>query len=263
MNRPDIDGALARARGFVLERGQALDRARLAAGIGDAKHDVLLAELLAGERADGSFEIAGRGGLAGAMLALACLDEARAFDAPVAARVIARLEAAQNEDGSWAPAPDSPDATRLVVTGVVAGLLAKAACARPKPLRLAGRFLAAHWGPERVQSGDYGAIAAFACFFANAGMELADVGLQWCGRELERGYRTGRLTPLQTARVLMLCDAYSLPGARLPIEDVIGSLLAGQAEDGGWFSMACDREPRVNATIEAAIAMQRFGGLGG
>jgi hypothetical protein len=262
MNRPDIDGALSRARGFVLEYGHALDRARLAAGIGDAKRDVLLAEIRAGERADGSFEIVGRTGLSGALLALACLDEVRAFDAPEGARVVAAIEGAQHEDGSWGSDPDSAESTRIVVTGVVAGLLAKAACARPKPLRLAGRFLAKHWGPERVQSGDYGSIAAFACFFANAGMELADVGLQWCGRELERGYRTGRLTPLQTARVLMLCDAYSLPGARLPIEDVIGSLLAGQAEDGGWFAMACDRESRVNATIEAAIAMQRFGRRG-
>lgn len=260
MNRPDIDGALSRARGFVLECGESLDRARLAAGIGDAKREVLLAELRAGERPDGSFEIAGRTGLAGAILALACLDEGRALDAPEAARVIAWIESAQHEDGAWTP--DRDVATRIVVTGVVAGLLAKAACARPKPLRLAGQFLAAHWGPERVQSGDYGAIAAFACFFANAGMELADAGLQWCGRELERGYRTGRLTPLQTARVLMLCDAYSLPGARLPVEDVILSLLAGQAADGGWLPAAKDAGCRVSATIEAAVAMQRFGHRG-
>ena len=262
MNRPDIDGALSRARGFVLECGETLDRARLAAGIGDAKPEVLLAELRAGERADGSFEIAGRTGLPGALLALACVDEVRAFTAPETARLIARIEAAQNEDGSWAPAPDSDDATRIVVTGVVAGLLAKAACARPKPLRLAGRYLAERWSSERVQGGDFGAIAAFACFFANAGMELADEGLQWCGRELERGYRTARLTPLQTARVLMLCDAYSLPGARLAVTDVILSLLAGQADDGGWLSAESGRELRVNATIEASIAMQRFGRLG-
>ena len=262
MNRPDIDGALSRARGFVLERGESLDRARLAAGIGDAKPEVLLAEIRAGERSDGSFEVAGRTGLPGALLALACLDEVRAFAAPETARVIARIEGAQHEDGCWAPAPDSDEATCIVVTGVVAGLLAKAACARPKPLRLAGQFLAARWGPERVQGGDFGAIAAYACFFANAGMELADEGLQWCGRELERGYRTGQLSPLQTARVLMLCDAYSLPGARLAVTDVILSLLAGQADDGGWLPVTSDRELRVNATVEAAIAMQRFGRLG-
>jgi hypothetical protein len=196
------------------------------------------------------------------VLALTCLDEVRAYDAPETLRVIEWIERAQNDDGSWAPAADSDETARIVVTGVVAGLLAKAACARPKPLRLAGRFLAQRWRSERVQGGDFGAIASFACFFANAGMELADAGLQWCGRELERGFRTGQLTPQQTARVLMLCDAYSLPGARLDVADVILSLLAGQAEDGGWLRPGVDRELRVNATIEAAIAMQRFGRLG-
>ena len=259
MKRDDIDGALARARCFVAERGDALARTQLGAALGDAPRDLLLGALRAGEREDGSIEVRGRTGLAGALLALACLDEAQALDAPEAVRVVAWLEAAQQQDGSWTSDPESPAASRVVLTGLVAGLLAKAACARPKPLRLAARFLAAQWGPERVQSGDFGAIAGFACFFANAGFELADGGLQWCGRELERAFRTGRLDALHTARVLLLCDAYSLPGARLETEDVILSLLAGQAADGGWLPETAAEELRVTATIEAAVALQRFG----
>jgi hypothetical protein len=125
-------------------------------------------------------------------------------------------------------------------------------------LRAASAFLAARWGPERVQSGDPIAIGAWAQWFANTDDELADAGLQWCGRELERGFRTGAIDALATARVFALCDAQALPGARLGAEEVVLSLTAAQAADGG-FGAGWDPTPvRVEATLDALAALARL-----
>ena len=64
--------------------------------------------------------------------------------------------------------------------------------------------------------------------------EDSDAILQWCGRELERGYRAGAFDAVRTARVLVDCDAPSLPGARLAAGELVAALLGEQAPDGGW-----------------------------
>lgn len=241
MTGDGVDGALARARAFAAtSAGDALERARLALALGAGSRDALVAALPA------------PASLASALRGLALLVEARAHQTPAADAAVRALEAAQREDGSWV-ADDGDDDVALVTTGLVAGLLARTAFARPAPLRRAAEWLTARWGPERVQDGDYGRIAAWACWLANANPELADAGLQWCGREWERAFRTGRLDAARAARVLVVADAPTLPGARLGPDEVLLSLLAAQAPDGGWGA-----GDRVAATAEAVVALRHL-----
>jgi hypothetical protein len=245
---PDpVRDAFARARRFVDARGDEQARLRLAAALGDVSSDRLESALR-------------WSGVRGTLAALAALDAARALHASEVERIARWLEAAQRDDGSWAIEPDAPEAQRIVATGLLAGFLAKTSCARPASLRSAGAFLATRWGPERVQGGDFGAIAGYAHFFANTPHELSDAGLQWCGRELERGFRSGRLAAWQAARVLALCDARALPGARLGADEIVLSLLAEQAADGGWLDAGAEAACRVAVTIDAAVALARLGG---
>jgi len=223
MTADGIEVALARARAFAASahEGDPLERMRLAHALGDAARDALVAALPE------------PGSLATALRALALLAEARALAVAAADRAVRAVEAAQRADGAFT-AEDSGEQAALVTTGIAAGLLARTAFARPAPLRRAGAWLTARWGPERVQDGDFGRLAGYACWLANANPELADAGLQWCGREWERGFRSGRLGAAQAARVLVLADAPTLPGARLAPPELVLSLLAGQAPDGGW-----------------------------
>jgi hypothetical protein len=247
MTGEGVEAALARARAFAAAAGagEALARARLACALGEAPREVLLAALPAPSS------------LAAALRALALLAEARALAAPAAEAAVRAVESAQREDGAWAP-PGADEQATLVATGLAAGLLARTACARPAPLRRAEAWLTARWGPERVQDGDFGRIAAYACWLANANPALADAGLQWCGREWERGFRSGRLDAGRAARVLVLADAPTLPGARLGAPEVTLSLLARQAPDGGW--PAPGAEGRLAATAEAVVALRHLAG---
>jgi hypothetical protein len=242
MTADGVEAALARARAFATAtpEGDALGRARLAHALGDGSRDPLLAALPTPDA------------LNSALRALALLVEARAHETRAADAAVRALEAAQREDGAWRGDEADEQAT-LVMTGLVAGLLARTAFARPAPLRRAGEWLTPRWGPERVQDGDFGRLAAYACWLANANPELADAGLQWCGREWERAFRTGRLDAAQAARVLVVADAPTLPGARLGPDEVLLSLLAAQAPDGGWGA-----GDRVAATAEAVVALRHL-----
>jgi hypothetical protein len=168
------------------------------------------------------------------------------------ARAVETLAAAQRPDGSWTG--DDP----VVATAVVAAALARTAAVRPVVLRRAGDFLAAHWAPERIAGGDVRAVAGFAAFFANAPHELGDAALQWCGRELERGFRAGLFSALDVAGVLVSCDAAGLPGARLVAPEVVDALLAGQAPDGGFGPPGAAEPDRVEATLSALAALHRL-----
>lgn len=262
MTAAGIDAALARARAFVAAAGDALARTRLAAALGEAEARRALREALAARQGDdGAVARPGEApGLAGTAAALVWLDEAGDLGSAVARRAAARLAAAQEADGAWTPPGCACAHGRIVATGLLAGLLARCAATRPATLRRAGDFLAAHWGPERVQGGDPGAIAGFASFFANVPHELSDAALQWCGRELERGVRTGRIDARSAARVLVLCDAHGLPGARLAPAELVRGLLAAQAGDGGWGDAGLPPAARVDATVEAATALRRLAG---
>jgi hypothetical protein len=251
--------ALARARAFVRAHGDALARTRLETALGEAPPAALVEALRPLARPEGAFAAgpAEPGSFAGTFAALTWLDEARALDTAEATGAVAWLTAAQQPDGAWDP-PGACAGGRLVATALTAALLARTPCARPAPRRRAAAFLAAHWAPERVAGGEFGALAGFARHWAHVDHELSDPALQWCGRELERGFREGRLDALQAARVLVLCDARSLPGSRLDADRVVHALAASQDEDGGWRAGAPD-PLRVAATVEGALALARLG----
>jgi hypothetical protein len=237
---------VAQARGFVLAAGDALQRAR-ALALFDPNERRTVCALL------GAIDDA-----ASAATAMATLDAIGVRRGAEIERAVTILAAAQRDDGSWSQGGETDEHARVATTARIAGHLAKTICARPQVLRAAGAFLAAHWGPERVQGGDPRAIAGLAQWYANTDDELSDAALQWCGRELERGFRTGAIDALDTARVFALCDAQALPGARLSADEVVLSLAAAQAPDGG-FGAGFDPIPlRVEATLDALAALARL-----
>jgi hypothetical protein len=238
--------AVARARAFVRAQGDALQRARANALFAADERNTVCS--LLGTIADAK----------SAATAIAVLDAIGVRRGAEVERAVAILSAAQRDDGSWSLGDEPDEGARVVTTAQIAGHLAKTSCARPKVLRGAGAFLAARWGPELVQGGDPQAIAGLAQWYANTNDELSDAALQWCGRELERGFRSGAIDALATARVFALCDAQALPGARLTADEVVLSLAAMQATDGG-FGAGFDPIPRrVEATLDALAALARL-----
>jgi hypothetical protein len=257
MTSSGVDAAFARARSFVAGLGDGLARVRAGAVLGDVPPGALSAALRARQAEDGSFGLAGDA-VAGTFSGLAVLADADVVDGPEVARAVAWLESRQEADGGWSPPPGAAPGARLVLAGLVAGLLARGSCARGASLARAGRLLAEGWTPDRVRGGDFGMIAAYAGFFARTPHPLSDAGLQWCGRELERAFRSGRLGPLQTARVLVLADAPALPGGRIPPEDLVAALLETQSDDGGWLGGEAPAVRRADATVEALVALRRL-----
>jgi hypothetical protein len=169
----------------------------------------------------------------------------------------------QRQDGSWGrvdptATEQAPAEDRLFATGMLAGYAMRTAFVRPEVVDWAGRFLGELWSPDRVEGGRLPSIAAFAHFFANGGQsDLADEGLQWCGRELERGFRTQRFEAVETLRVLFYCDARALPGATFDVVELLDGLLGEQAADGGFSALDPGGPPgRVAPTIDASMAIR-------
>ena len=243
---PDgVDEALARARGFVEASGGELARLRLAVLLGAAPAARLAG--VVGWRPES--------GVAGALAALAALDGRHGLRGGEVERAVAWLADVQDADGGWSAASEP---ARVVVSGLLAGFLAKASCARPAQLDRAGAFLAASWGPERVQGGDFGMLAGYAHFFAHRPHELADGALQWCGRELERGFRARAFDAVRTALVFARCDAHALPGARIAPAELGEALLAEQAADGGFGLPVAPDAERVDATLDALVGLRHL-----
>jgi hypothetical protein len=190
---------------------------------------------------------------------LALCDDLRVPDAPLAGRVARGLASAQAADGSWAEGSAPGVDARLVTTGMLAGYLAKTPFARPETLAAAGDFLAAHFRPERLQGGRWPEIAAYAHYFANALHDSADEVLQWCGRELERGFRTRAFDAVRTARVFAWCDALALPGARIDAQELWLALISEQEPDGGFAPAAgAGTRERVAHSLDALAALARL-----
>lgn len=248
MTPEGVDPWLDRARRFVEARGAPLARLRLAVTLGDAP----------AARLRDAVAWRPESGVGGALAAFATLEGREGLHGPAVERAVAWLEEAQHPDGGWSAARAADEAQRIAVTGLLAGFLEKTSCARAALFGRAGRFLAARWSPERVQ-GDFGVLAGYAHFFANGSHELADAGLQWCGRELERSVRGGRLRAWQAGRVLALCGAAALPGSRLEAREVALAMLGEQGPDGGWLSPATDAAVRVAVTVDAVAALARLG----
>ena len=193
--------------------------------------------------------------LRGTVEALSLLGDARQEEAAGVEPAVRFLEAAQRDDGSFAPA-DCEESSRIFATGVVAGSLGRCRFARPEGLASAGDWLGACFTPERVEAGHAAERAAFAMFYANVPDERGDEVLQWCGRELERGFRTHATEALSVVQVLLACQVGSLPGGSFAPEELLERLLGEQAADGGFDALAPEGcESRVRPTVDAMRAI--------
>ncbi len=212
----------------VEEAGDDLDRLERRA-VADASPAARSAaeEVLAGRL--GELQVASAPPLAsleGIVLRLLRLGCTRGPVAERAAGLLARSQAADGGFGSGA------EPLRLRRTAHLAAWLASNRHARPSVLARASAFVAAAWSPARVAGGSAADLAAWAHFFSHAAgdeaLELADAALAWCGRELDRSFRAGRLTPSEAARVLAFCDAVAIPGGSVHAEAVLRAL-AGES----------------------------------
>ena len=176
--------------------------------------------------------------------------------------VVGWLTHAQASDGAWHAGPDEglapEDADPVFLTGMLAGHLRKLSCGSPRTLERAEEFLATRFSPDRVEDGDWRGLTTYAHVCSNGAVDLADEALQWCGRALEKGFRSGRLDAIHAARTLLLCDVQSLPGGRLDAMEVVLALLPLQASDGGFGPTVASTRERVEATVLAAHALVRF-----
>jgi hypothetical protein len=256
--------AFDRARSFVAERGSRFDRLFLETVLGDQDAGALAWAIEFGQDERGAIrplpgcgEEGSETGVESTVAALGYLEAVRRLDLPLVERAVAFLSAQQREDGSWCAAEGASEQERLVLSGTVCGILAKAPCVRDSVLRAASRFLESLWEAERVQGSNYAAIAAYLRVMTNSPTDLADEVVQYCGRALERGYRAGKLDAVRTARVFVLCEVHALPGARIRSEEAVAALLATQQEDGGWSAPAeADPRARIAATLDAIVALR-------
>ena len=260
-----VRDALDRGFSFVEERGNALDCARAAVLSAGGQIDGVVELIAPLQRENGELccpETREAGtGIDAALYVLGILDDLRALGVPLLEMTCTHLEAVQSRDGNWfGRVGDSID-DRLFTTGMLAGYLAKTRWARPQMLMAAGDYLCRHWSPDRVKGWNWRGIAAHAHYFANVPHDAADEVLQWCGRELERGFRAQQWGALQTARVLVCCDAHGIPGARVGARELKGEILSEQRGDGGWSDLTAPTPTaRVERTLEAMTALAHFSG---
>jgi hypothetical protein len=254
------DAALRRAADFVAASGDPLRNRAAAVLLGERPLTEAIDAFEARQRGDGTFVAPEEpSSLAATLAILGLLDDLGALNEPLVERACAQLARIQRDDGSWSDGDPDSEAAALVTTGTLAGILAKTRWVRPRVLAAAGDFLAERWSAERVQRFDWSALAAHAHFFANADHELADEALQWCGRELERGYRQGRFDAIRIARVFAYCDARALPGARIEGRELAAAIRTAQAEDGGWPAPGDD--PSVSRVVHSFDALVALGQL--
>lgn len=258
MKGAQLDAPLTRAARFVAQQGGALERTYCETLLRELPAEAFLAALRERQAPDGSFtpwRPQDASAEAATRRALVYCDALGLMDNAVAEGAVAFLARGQAADGGFGAELLPPEA-RIAVTGATAGLLARTPFARESLLARAEAFLARCYSPDLLQSGAYEPLLAYAHALASLHSELADEALVWCGRELEKGWRTGRFTTLQLARVLLRARARALPGAQLDAREVALSLLAAQERDGGWPA-----EPgadRIDAALEAVEALLRL-----
>lgn len=252
---------LERGLSFLEAHGDALALARAEALQGESA--ALAGILEARRRPGGGFcDAAGSPSatLGGARELLDLLDEAGLRSGPLAESAALWLAGAQQEDGSWRAEDRGDDG--VLETGRIAGQLAKLRCGSARTLRRAEAFLDAAFSPDRVEAGGWPAILAFALPATNGLLACADEALQWCGRALEKGWRSGGIGAADALRTLLLCDAPALPGARVGAGELVLAIVADQAEDGGFGAAADPTPDRVETTLLAVRGLRRFAGRG-
>jgi len=253
-----LDAPLTRAARFIAQRAGELERVYCETLLRELPAQALLAALAKQQGADGGFapwRPLDASAEAATRRALAWLGALGLTDHPLPEAAVAFLAKRQAPDGGWG-SPALPPELRVAVTGETAGLLARTPFARESLLRRAEMFLARCYSPDLLQRGEYAPLLAYAHALASLDSELTDEALVWCGRELEKGWRTAQFTTLQLARVMLRARAKALPGAQLDAREIVTALLAAQERDGGWPA-----EPgadRVDATLECVEALLRL-----
>jgi hypothetical protein len=188
---------------------------------------------------------------------LGILGDLRCTNAAPVERACDSLTASQQSDGSWSDRESAAEDERIFATGMIAGYLAKTPFVRQSTLASAADYLAARWSPDRLKGSAWGANAAYFHCFALVRHEQADAILQWCGRELERGFRAGVYDAVRTARVFALCKAHALPGSRLAATELVARILDEQMDDGGYALPGdSSRRARVSHTLDALAALE-------
>ena len=263
--------ALELALGFVRAHGDELAELRAHVALRAEPVAKWVEALQALQQGDGSFapsdvsgggwlgrELQSRGvddALCGTLEALALFSEVRQDDAACVEAAVRFVEVRQRGDGSFAAGVSSGDA-EIVITGVAAGSLGRSRYARPEILAAAGSWLGERFSPDRVEQGHFAERAAFAMYYSNAPDDASDEALQWCGRELERGFRSHACESLAVMQVLLACQVGSLPGATFAPEELLERLLEEQARDGGFDALAPEGPAaRVGTTIDAMRAI--------
>ena len=250
----------ARRRALVHARecGDDLVRAAAAVRAGEESAARLVDALEARQRPDGGMATlpgVPQGELARACRALSLLDDAASLHAPLVERLVAHLAALRRDDGAFADEACVDEERRIVATGMLTGFLAKTRCARGSLLAGAAHWLAERFSPERVQGFAWSTIAAYAHTFATLPHDDSDGIMQWCGRELERGFRARAWGAVRTARVLAWCGAPVFPGARLSREELLAGLVAEQGADGGFGPADAPACERASQALDAAVGL--------
>ena len=239
--------SLRRGADFAAARGGPLeaDYARALAGAGPA--DAAIARV---DPAPDALE--------DALASLAVLDDLRALRAAAAESICAGLARTASPEGTWR-GTTGPASDPVHATGMVAGFLARTPYARPSLLERAGAFLATAWADERGKELSFERLAGYAHFFGNADVDEAEAVLPWCGRELERALRSGRLDAVRAARVFLWCDAHALPGTAIDPRELVPRVLAAQGADGAWDDPADpSAAARLPYTLDAMAVIARL-----
>ena len=173
------------------------------------------------------------------------------------------LEDCQDDDGAFRVPTIGDEAqgreAEIFWTGMIGGILGRTPFSRPSLLESAGAFLAMRFDPNAVEHDGYAALLAHSHFFTNVAHDLSDEALQWCGRALEKGFRSRQLDAVSTLRVLLTCDAQAMPGASFDIAELLIRLLEEQARDGGFAELSLGGpSTRTTQTLDAMLAIVRL-----
>ncbi len=204
-------------------------------------------------------------GIVGTLEALLVAGDAKFLHAAWVERAVRFVESRQAEDGAYRiPSIGADRAAQqadIFWTGMVAGILGRTPVSRPSHLEAAGDFLSERFEPEAVEQGGYSALIAYAHFYTNVPHEEADQALQWCGRALEKGFRSRQLDAVAVVRVLLTCDAQAMPGASFDLVELLERMMEEQAGDGGFAELSFDGPTaRTTQTFDAMLAIVRLCG---
>lgn len=201
--------------------------------------------------------------IVGTLEGLLLAGDAKVLHADWVESAVRCLETLQSDDGAFrvggSEGTRDEQEAEIFWTGMVAGILGRTPYSRPAHLQAAGAFLSARFDPEAVEQDGYPALLAYSHFFTNVADDLADEALQWCGRALEKGFRSRRLEAVATLRVLLTCDAQAMPGATFDVAELLERVLEEQAGDGGFNELSVGGSPtRMTQTFDGMLALVRL-----